>query len=143
MDYFGFRRGSIGEISPMVAGAVLLDNFMVRYFRQLGLRVIDATRDVFAIHQTHGYEMTASCVRVLEEGPAARHNRRILEANDIYCIHTPPTARDATFYLRGRKLFPAWTSPEALIHRLHATALRGLRRTGLYHFVKRLAGRKP
>ena len=141
MDYFGFRRGSIGQIAPLVPGAVLWDNFMVSYFKRCGFPVVDASHDVLAIHQTHAYKETTAQVRVLEDGPAARHNRVMLNNINPFYIQTPCTARDATLFLRGGHLIPFWCIPTAIIHRCHQTLLRTLRTLGLYYFIKRFLSR--
>jgi hypothetical protein len=55
IDYFTFPRGMYREIPPLVIGRCWWDHWLVWKARSLGAPVVDATREVVAIHQNHDY----------------------------------------------------------------------------------------
>ena len=63
MDWFVFPAGLFGEVPPFAVGRAGFDNWLVWKARQVGI-VVDATHDVRAVHQPHGYEhVTAAWTR--------------------------------------------------------------------------------
>lgn len=54
LDYFVFQAGLFGELPPFLVGRACFDNWLVWRARQEG-PVIDASRAVLAIHQSHDY----------------------------------------------------------------------------------------
>jgi hypothetical protein len=55
IDYFHFSKGLYGEIPPFAVGRIAFDNWLVWRARDLGALVVDASRDVHAVHQSHDY----------------------------------------------------------------------------------------
>lgn len=56
IDYFIYRRGTLGEIPPFAVGRTAYDNWLVwAAVEKWGMTVIDATHDITAIHVNHGY----------------------------------------------------------------------------------------
>ena len=54
-DYFGFPKGSYNEIPAFAIGRGNWDNWMVYHANSRRVPVVDATEQVTAIHQNHGY----------------------------------------------------------------------------------------
>ena len=122
IDYFGFRRGTLGDLPPLVPGAAAWDNFMIEDCRRRGIPVIDATDRVLAIHQEHEYRRSASGEKITFDSPAAEHNRRL----------TGPPGRaysvwDASHVLSHNSLRPAWLSISHLRHQLWLFPMRNPR----------------
>jgi hypothetical protein len=55
VDYFAFPRGMYAEIPELVVGRVWWDHWLVWKARKVGADVVDASRQVTAIHQNHNY----------------------------------------------------------------------------------------
>lgn len=56
IDYFVYRRGTLGDIPPFAVGRTLYDNWLIwAAMHRWGLQVIDATQAITAIHVNHGY----------------------------------------------------------------------------------------
>ena len=55
MDYFIFNKNSFQNIPAFAVGRVGWDNWMVREARRSGMKVIDASNLITAIHQNHEY----------------------------------------------------------------------------------------
>ena len=56
VDYFIYRRGTLGEIPPFAVGRTAYDQWLVWAAQERwGLQTIDATEDIFAVHINHGY----------------------------------------------------------------------------------------
>lgn len=56
VDYFIFRRGTLGEIPPYAVGRTAYDNWLVwAALHRWNMTVIDATADIYAVHVNHGY----------------------------------------------------------------------------------------
>ena len=55
LDYFVFPRGMYRDIPPFAIGRTAWDNWLVYKARFLRVPVIDATKAVTAIHQSHDY----------------------------------------------------------------------------------------
>jgi hypothetical protein len=54
-DYFVFPRTCFSEIPDFAIGRAGWDNWMIYEARQRGWKTVDATNDVFVIHQQHDY----------------------------------------------------------------------------------------
>lgn len=54
-DYFIFPRGFFQTIPDFAIGRAGWDNWMIYHAMSKGWQVIDATRDLMAVHQNHGY----------------------------------------------------------------------------------------
>jgi hypothetical protein len=55
IDYFVFSRGLFVNLPPLVVGRVFWDNWTVWHAIDLGKPVVDASREVLAVHQNHDY----------------------------------------------------------------------------------------
>ena len=55
MDYFVFRKGTLGKIPHFLVGRDSWDNWMVYNALKKGLKVVDATKSITALHQNHSY----------------------------------------------------------------------------------------
>jgi hypothetical protein len=73
LDWFVFPVGHLDPIPPFVVGRAGYDNWLVWRGRQRG-PVIDASRAVVAIHQTHDYEHVAGGKDGAYYGPEAAAN---------------------------------------------------------------------
>lgn len=80
-DWFVFTRGLFDHMPPFAIGRCTFDNWMIYDCLQRGIPVIDATREVKAIHQVH------------EENPAVRTN--------------PEAQRN---YRLAKEMYPKWTA---------------------------------
>ena len=56
MDYFVFRRGTLGRLPPFAVGRPAWDNWMIYRARSRRIPVVDATQSALVIHQSHGYD---------------------------------------------------------------------------------------
>lgn len=102
MDYFVFRRGMFDDLPPFAIGRPAWDNWCVADSRQKGVPVIDATRQVLAVHQDHDYSHVQCSRDGSWNGPEADVNRRLAGPNvGLYTLSA------ATWFLTKRgKLLP-------------------------------------
>lgn len=97
LDYFVFPRGQFGTLPPFLIGRACFDNWLVWRVRQLRDPVIDATRSIVAVHQTHDYAHVAGGKDEAYHGEEARYNERLAGGRShIYTLH------DASHRLYGR-----------------------------------------
>lgn len=99
LDYFVFRRGLFDPVPPFLIGRACFDNWLVWRARELKRPVVDATRCVVAIHQSHNYAHVAGGLDEAYGGPEARYNEQLAGGRKhIYSLH------DAThrLYASGR-----------------------------------------
>lgn len=86
IDYFVFPAGLFDPMPPFVVGRARFDNWLVWRARRRG-SVVDATRAVVAVHQSHDYAHVSGG---LEEahfgGEAIRNEALALEDGGIYTI---------------------------------------------------------
>lgn len=54
-DYFIFPKAEFSEMPQFAIGRAGWDNWMIYWARRKGWPVVDATRDIFIIHQNHDY----------------------------------------------------------------------------------------
>lgn len=103
IDYFLFpRRDELVHWPPLLIGRGVWDNWFVNRARDIGLRLVDATPSITAIHQTHDYTHVKDARGGAWEGPEGDWNRRLVgEAKNIGVI------TDATGVLWRGRVWPA------------------------------------
>lgn len=99
IDYLCFTPGSwLDEMPPFIVGRPGWDNWFIYNAIRHRVRVIDATADVLAVHQNHGYGHVPQASGHAWEGPEADHNRSQIISHYHYF-----TINDASHQLiRGR-----------------------------------------
>lgn len=78
IDYFVFRRGTVGRLPPFAVGRPGWDNWFIYRARSLGIPVVDATRVTTVIHQNHDYTHVRKAIDDTAEGPEAGENRKLV-----------------------------------------------------------------
>ncbi|HZS24401.1 MAG TPA: hypothetical protein VFA30_05370, partial [Gaiellaceae bacterium] len=99
LDYFVFPRGLFDPIPPFLIGRACFDNWLVWRAREREHPVVDATRAVVAVHQSHDYAHVPGGQEEAYYGEEARLNEDMAGGRaHIYSLH------DAThrLYTRGR-----------------------------------------
>lgn len=77
IDYFVYRRGTLGEIPPFAVGRTAYDNWLVwAAVNRWGLQAIDATDAITAIHVRHGHPEYGSKEKMLQSDEK-RENYRL------------------------------------------------------------------
>lgn len=76
IDWFVFPAGHFDPLPPFLVGRAAFDNWMIWHGRQVG-HVVDATADVVAIHQPHGYGHLAGGHGEAYFGEEAQENLRL------------------------------------------------------------------
>lgn len=77
IDYFCFTPGSWMDGMPrFIVGRPGWDNWFLYNAIRRGVRVVDGTRDVLAVHQNHDYGHIPESAGHAWEGPEANYNRR-------------------------------------------------------------------
>ncbi len=105
IDYFVFPRESeIGNLPPFAVGRPCWDNWFIQHVRQLNYPVIDATKAVMAIHQTHGYGHVKDARDETWNGPEGDQNRALMGN-----IDTPYIILDSTYFVIGNRVMRAIT----------------------------------
>lgn len=128
LDYFAFRRGTLGLLPELVPGGKMWDNYMVHYCWIHNIPVVDISNDVLAIHQNHGYKKSLTGKRLVDDGPGTKNNVQIAQAEDPYCcVYTPGTTYDASHFLIAGKLRPFYLSPRRIIYKFKKVFKRSLR----------------
>ncbi len=102
IDYFVFPRRLWGALPPLAVGRPAWDNWIIYHARARGVRVIDATRVVTAVHQNHDYLHHPEGETGFWEGPEAKRNREL--AGGLRCLFT---LADATHLLTPWSVRPA------------------------------------
>lgn len=77
VDYFVYQRAQWGPIPPFALGRTVWDNWLIFRARQIGADVIDATAQITAIHQAHGYGHVRGGKAGAFLGPEHRENLRL------------------------------------------------------------------
>lgn len=92
IDYFIYRKGTLGEIPPFAVGRTAYDNWLVwAALERWGLQVIDATEMITAIHPEHGrphYGTRQEMLRSQERAENLRLFRR--DCDRIYGVKDAP-----------------------------------------------------
>jgi hypothetical protein len=106
LDYFVFPKGQFGPLPPFLIGRACFDNWLVWRVRELGDPVVDATRTVVAVHQSHDYAHVPGGLDEAYYGEEARHNEQLAGGRaHIYSLH------DATYRLhKNGRLRRYWGS---------------------------------
>ncbi len=106
LDYFVFPRGLFDPLPPFLIGRANFDNWLVWRARSRRHPVVDATRSVVAIHQSHDYSHVAGGRDEAYSGEEAAHNLLLagVKNNPFLRSDTFYTLDDAThkLYRRGR-----------------------------------------
>lgn len=77
-DYFGFPKGSYSEIPAFAIGRGNWDNWMVHHANSRRVPVIDATKQIKAIHQNHDYaHLKKGRLEAYVNGDEAVENKRL------------------------------------------------------------------
>jgi hypothetical protein len=77
IDYFVFRKGLWPTIPPFGVGRFTWDNWLVLEARRRGAMVVDGTKRIWAIHQTHDYSHHKQGVYGIRSSPEAKENQRL------------------------------------------------------------------
>lgn len=125
IDYLVFPRATDWRMPPFAVGRPGWDNWLLYRARALGLAIVDVSRVVLAIHQTHRYDHVPLRTGKSWQGPEADRNRELAAAMGGHAYGL----LDATHVLTGRFLLPA-LGPRHLKRRLRRQRLLepGLRR---------------
>lgn len=107
LDYFVFRRGTIGHLPHFAVGRPAWDNHMIYLARKARTPVIDATDCILAIHQNHDYSHVQGGVEEAFRGDEAQLNLKIAGQPEHWL-----DIRDATWRLdpKGLSKVRPWTS---------------------------------
>jgi len=93
IDYFLYRRGTLGEIPPFAVGRMAYDNWIVwSAAERWGMTVIDATDTITAVHVNHGYPAWDTGKRGLLDSEERTENMRLFrEAGaSVYGVNHAP-----------------------------------------------------
>jgi hypothetical protein len=98
LDWFVFPADLYGELPPFAIGRACFDNWLIWKARQVGI-VVDATHDVRAVHQAHGYAHVDGGMEEAYYGEEAARNLELAGGKGhLYTLH------DASHLLRNGKL---------------------------------------
>ncbi len=78
IDFFAFRRGTIGPLPEFAVGRPGWDNWLIWRARSLRIPVVNVSASVLAIHQSHDYGHVTGAYGFKWEGPEANANRALL-----------------------------------------------------------------
>ena len=88
LDYFVFRQGLFDPVPPFLIGRACFDNWLVWRAHDLNRPVVDATRSVVAVHQSHDYSHVRGGLDEAYCGPEARYNEHLAGGREhIYSLH--------------------------------------------------------
>lgn len=104
IDYFVYQQGLFGAIPPFALGRTFWDNWLLFRARSGGVRLIDATEVVLAIHQNHHYGDQGK--DWIWEGPEAQLNRELGGS-----IENALSIDDSTHFLTRDRLKSALLRP--------------------------------
>ncbi len=79
MDFFVFRRGTIGKLPQFAVGRPYWDTWLIWRARKLRMKVVNVTPSVLAIHQDHDYAHVKKPAGWRWMGPEGDANRRLLK----------------------------------------------------------------
>lgn len=97
IDYFIFSKGKI-RLPDFAIGRPAWDNWTLWYAKQEGMKLIDCTDSILAIHHQHDYQHVKGGVGNTWEGPEAQKNREL--AGGYKCMND---LRDANYFItKGR-----------------------------------------
>lgn len=78
IDYFAFPKGFYKDMPDFLAGRVGFDNWLIWCARKKRAAVIDASEEIFAIHQNHDYSHLKGGRFDAFEGEEALYNKKYL-----------------------------------------------------------------
>jgi hypothetical protein len=88
LDYFVFPQGLFDPLPPFLIGRACFDNWLVWRARARKHAVVDATRAVVAVHQSHDYSHVAGGQAEAYHGEEAKYNERLAGGRKhIYSLH--------------------------------------------------------
>lgn len=88
LDYFVFPKGLFDPVPPFLIGRACFDNWLVWRARELRRPVVDATRSVVAVHQSHDYSHVPGGLDEAYYGEEARYNEQLAGGREhIYSLH--------------------------------------------------------
>lgn len=131
IDYFVFHRGIFQGIPDLVIGRNHWDQWLVWKAGASGVRVVDASEVVCAIHQSHDYGYHPQGMSGVWNDEATKANFR--EAGGWRHLHT---IEDATYFLGPTGIRPNrfyWLAPTKRRVRAARQAVRTFLRTRLWH----------
>jgi len=104
IDYFVFRRGTLGELPPFAVGRPGWDGWMIyNALKSRKMPVIDATMAITCVHQNHDYSHLKDQNNRFGRGPEATRNRTIAGGMDnLYTLY------DANWRLEKKRLRPTF-----------------------------------
>jgi len=112
IDYFLFSKGLYyKQIPEFVIGRPGWDNWLLWYPLSLKVPLIDASRDVRAVHQNHDYNYHPEGEQGVWHGEEAQENYRLHQGKFA-------TLEDATYVLRSGELRPHYMAGLARVKRL-------------------------
>jgi hypothetical protein len=131
IDYFVFRRATLGALPPFAVGRPHWDNWMIYRARELGFPVVDLSPSTLVIHQNHGYEHVKQRTGEKWQGPEAEENLALLPIPAVASF----SLIDATHRLSAAGLEPVAANPSRrfmaylLLSKRRLPIYRGLRHT--------------
>ena len=99
IDYFAFRRGTWGNLPPIVIGRAAYDHALMAYCMRNRIPIVDATLSVLAVHQFHNYAHVPGGKATVYRGDDSQQNSRYAGGK-----HSTPTIADALYSLQQRRL---------------------------------------
>ena len=112
IDYFVFTKGLGSDLLPLALGRRGWDNWFLWHARSKKAAVIDASREVLALHQNHDYSHLPDGSKGVFTGPEAQRNRELI--GEWYHLHT---TEDATHRLTPQGLSRSYLHPWLVIKR--------------------------
>jgi hypothetical protein len=96
IDYFVFPKGEWTEMPPFVVGRTTWDNYLIHDALSRGFAVVDSTKAVLAVHQSHAVSGATTM--------------KLAEISVNRSLHDASFGRttDAQWRLTPRMLRPAW-----------------------------------
>jgi hypothetical protein len=89
LDYFVFPRGLFDPLPPFLIGRACFDNWLVWRARDREHAVVDATRSVVAIHQSHDYVHVDGGKQEVYYGEEAQYNMRLAGVRSSPTVPAP------------------------------------------------------
>lgn len=101
IDYFVFRKETVGPLPDFAVGRPGWDNWMIWHARSTGMPVVDISTSVLVVHQSHGYSHVPGARGAKWEGPEGDANRTLLDfRQNLFSLDF------ATHQLEGQTLVP-------------------------------------
>lgn len=87
IDFFVFRRRTIGPLPDFAVGRPIWDNWMIWHARSRRIPVVDITPSTLVIHQKHDYAHVKESRDERWEGPEADANRALLRVGQGFTLY--------------------------------------------------------